>query len=441
MSGQLVYAIDFGTSNSLLAAGSPGRVHAPIPIDPEPEGAEAARRGADPTILRSVLFFPTIKQCYYGARAIREFAHHDMEGRLIRSIKKFLPVRSFGGTFVDDRPLSLEDIIAAFLGEMRRRANAHFGQDVTSAVLGRPARFADSDEDDAFAQARLEKAARKAGFSHVEFLAEPIAAAYGFGERLGAGEGSRTGPEVVLVGDFGGGTSDFSVIRLGRDSHRESQVLAIGGLSVAGDALDGALMRHKVSPHFGACVSYQVPFGSNVLTMPRDLMTRLCSPADISLLRKRDTLEFFRNVRTWSLGREDRAKMDQLFCLLENQLGFPVFEEIERTKRRLSESARTEFAFSYPEIEIREPVTRREFDEFTSDQVGAILEVLDRTIKEAGVGTEGIDVVCCTGGTAKVPAIYEGMVARFGKAKVQHHNHHHSVVEGLAHRAMELAQG
>jgi hypothetical chaperone protein len=428
MSG-LVYGIDFGTSNSLLAAGEPGKVHAPVPLDDDPE---AAKRGGDPTILRSVLFFPTMKQCYFGARAIREFAHHDMEGRLIRSIKKFLPVRSFIGTFVEDRPLNLEDIIAIFLGELRRRANAHFGQNVDRCVLGRPARFADDAADDAFAQYRLEKAANKAGFKHVDFFAEPVAAAYGFRKLLKE-------PKVVLVGDFGGGTSDFSVIRLGKDSHHTSEVMAIGGLSVAGDALDGAIMRHKIAPHFGADVSYKVPFGSNILTMPRDLMTRLCSPADISLLRKRDTIEFFRNVRSWSLGDGDRSKMDQLFSLLENQQGFPIFEEIERTKRRLSESAKTQFNFEYPDIDVHQPVTRREFDAFTSDQVDAILGTLDRTIKDAGLTPGGIDIVCCTGGTAKVPAIYEGMVARFGREKVQHHNHHHSVVEGLAHRAMEIA--
>jgi hypothetical chaperone protein len=425
---KLVYGIDFGTSNSLLAAGEAGKTHKAIPLDTDPEN-----RG-DATILRSILYFPHMKQCFFGARAIREFAQHDMEGRLIRSIKKFLPVRSFVGTWVEERPLNLEDIIAIFLAEMRKRANEHFGQDVDQAVIGRPARFADDDADDAYAQYRLEKAAKAAGFKHVEFFAEPIAAAYGFRGLLGETQ------KTVLVADFGGGTSDFTVIRLGRDSHKDSDLLSIGGISVAGDALDGTMMRHKISPHFGADVSYKVPFGSNVLKMPTDLMSKLCSPADISLLRKRDTLEFFRNVRTWSLGAEDRDKMDRLFCLLENQLGFPVFEEIERTKRRLSEGSETIYNFAYPDIEIREPVTRREFESFAGEKVQAILETLDRTVKDAGLTAEGIDIVCCTGGTAKVPAIYEGLVARFGKVKVQHHNHHHSVVEGLAYRARELSE-
>ena len=150
---------------------------------------------------------------------------------------------------------------------------------------------------------------------------------------------------MLCVADFGGGTSDFTVIRLGRDSHKDSSLLSIGGISIAGDALDGTLMRNKICAHFGADVSYKVPFGSNILKMPTDLMGKLCSPADISLLRKRDTMEFFRNVRTWSLGPKDRSKMDQLFCLLENQLGFPIFEEIEQTKRRLVRVGEDDFRF------------------------------------------------------------------------------------------------
>ena len=420
----LTYAIDFGTSNSLLAAADGDRVHDPIPLDPDAKA---------PEILRSIMFFPTMKQVYYGARAIREFAAHDMEGRLIRSIKKFLPMRSFVGTFVEDRPLNLEDIIAVFLGELRRRADAHFGRECDRVVLGRPARFAASDEDDAFAQYRLEKAARKAGFNHVAFLAEPVAAAHAFRAALPGGGGAVN----LLVADFGGGTSDFTVMRFGR-AEEAPATLSVGGVSVAGDALDGAVMRRRIAPHFGAGVSYRVPFGSNDLTMPTHLMEKLCSPADISLLRKRDTLEFLRNVRTWSLGPEDKRRMDQLFTLLDNQLGFPVFEEIEATKRRLSAGARTDFRYEYPSVDITETVSRAQFDEIIGDKVEAITRSLDDTVARAGLGFEAIDLVCCTGGTARVPAIREAIVRRFGEAKVTDFNHHESVVQGLARYAQTL---
>ena len=413
----LVYAIDFGTTNSLLAAADAERVYEPIGLDSD---------AADPSILRSILYFPTMKECFYGARAMQEFAARDMEGRLIRSIKKFLPVRSFIGTYVEDRPMNLEDIIGLFLREMRARANRHFKEDVDRVVIGRPARFSPDETDDQFAQYRLERAAKIAGFKHIEFCAEPVAAAREF-------RTSSSGPNTILVCDFGGGTSDFTV-------SRDSEVLAIGGVSVAGDALDGAVMRHRISRHFGAGVKYQVPFGSNILTMPTHLMEKICSPADISLLRKRDTMEFFRNVREWSLGEKDRKKMDSLFSLLDDQLGFSVFEEIERTKRGLSESTSARFEFTYPEIEIKEEIKREQFDEYTSEQIARVLKALDETIVSAQVKPEQIDLVCCTGGTAKVSALHEALIRRFGAPKIRQHKNFHSVVQGLGERARDLAR-
>lgn len=418
----LTYAIDFGTTNSLLAAGEDGEVHAPIPLDPMAD---------DPTILRSVLYFPSMKQVFYGVQAIREFAAHDMEGRLIRSMKKHLPHKSIFGTYVEDRAVNLEDLVGFFLGEMRKRANAHFGEDVTSVVLGRPVRFSDNDEEDRFAEYRLERGARNAGFTNIEFCPEPVAAAREFRMQL-------TEPKNVLIADFGGGTSDFTVIRMSREAYRDEDVLAIGGVALAGDSLDGAVMRKRIAPHFGSEVQYKVPFGSNVLTMPKLLMEKICSPADISLLTKRDTMEFLRNVRTWSLGKGDKEKVDRLFSLIENQIGFDVFEEIERSKRRLSQADKTVFDFKYPDADILAEMSRADFNEFTENQVRAIVKALDDTIAKAQVRFEDIDVVCCTGGTAKVPVIQEALAKRFGREKLQQHNHFHSIVQGLAERAREI---
>src|SRR5690349_15929503 len=138
-----IYAIDFGTTNSLLGAANSEHTHPPIALDP---------LAVDPTVLRSVLYFPDAEHCFYGARALREYVAAGGDGRLIRSIKKHLPSRSFIGTHIDERPMNLEDLIGAFLAEMRARANRHFGADVKRVVLGRPARFAVSDADDAHAQ-------------------------------------------------------------------------------------------------------------------------------------------------------------------------------------------------------------------------------------------------------------------------------------------------
>ncbi len=353
------------------------------------------------------------------------------DGRLIRSIKRQLPNRSFVGTFIDGRPFNLEDLIGLFLKEIRTRAEAHFGVPLTKAVLGRPARFSTDDVDDQFAQNRLAESAKRAGFTHIEFCPEPLAAAYEFRSQI---EGTKN----LLVGDFGGGTSDYTVIRIGKKHFEKSDVLSIGGIPQAGDALDGAVMRAHVSPSFGADVAYKVPFGTNVMRMPAHLMAKICSPADISFLQLQDAQEFLRTVRKWSLTDEDREKMDRLLVLVRDKIGFEVFERVERAKRDLSAADSTRITVDYPGAEVDVPLTRKQFDESTHGNVSDILGSLDETVKASGLTPEQIDIVCCTGGTAKVPVIHNGLASRFGEAKLQEHAFFHSVVKGLALRAREL---
>lgn len=429
----LTYAIDFGTSNSILGAASQGRSLGFAPLDPH------APAGADPAILRSLLYFPSAQEVFYGARAIEELVARDHAGRFIRSIKRQLPSRTFVGTYVDNRPFNLEDLIGIFLGEIRRRANAHFGADVTSVVLGRPARFAPDDADDRFAEGRLERAARIAGFTSIEFFPEPVAAALGYrGSRTTESVGSGTPESLVLAADYGGGTSDFTVYRMGAGPFDRSHVLGMGGVSLAGDAIDAALMRRRISTYFGSGVRYKVPFGSNLLTMPANLMERICHPGEISLLRKQDTQEFLRNVRAWSLGPDDRARMDRLFTLLDDQLGFPLFERIEGTKRALSAADRARFEYHYPGIDIDEPVTRSELEDYSMPAFEKITEAMDDTLRMAGIDASRIDQVLLTGGTAKTPWIRRSLEARFGADKCLDLDPFRGVAQGLVERAREL---
>jgi hypothetical chaperone protein len=414
-----VYAIDFGTTNSLLAAANSDEVHPPIALD---------ELAPDPTILRSVLYFPNADRCYYGAQAIAEYTASGGQGRLIRSIKKHLPSRSFVGTHIDERPMNLEDLIGAFLGEMRARANRYFDTDVKRVVLGRPARFAVSDEDDNYAQYRLERAARTAGFEHISFCPEPIAAAREFRSTLSE-------RKIVFVGDFGGGTSDFTVLQMHDGPFQQSDVLAIGGLSVAGDAYDSELMRKHIGRHFGTEVQYKVPFGSNVLTMPPALMEKICTPADASLLRAAEAMTFLRNVKDWSLGAQDEQHIEQLLTLVEDRLGFSVFEAIEQVKRALSEKDEARFSFSYPTVEIEEDITRSAFEQSSARSTDRVVAELDATLQRAGLSPAEVDIVCCTGGTARLPAVSQALAQRFGREKLSQFSHFHSVILGLGAQA------
>jgi hypothetical chaperone protein len=413
-----LYAIDFGTSNSLLAAVGEDFDGQALAIDP---------LAKDPSVLRSILFFSEQSEWFFGAEALRRYVEHGMRGRFLRSLKRFLPMASFEETRIGSRNVRLEELVGIFLREMRRRANERWECDVRRVLLGRPARFATDPASDDLAERRLMAAARFAGFEDVYFCPEPVAAAYDFQSRLDA-------PKVVLVADFGGGTSDFTVARLGVGAGAV-EVLSMGGVSLAGDVLDGTIMRHKVSRHFGSEVTYRAPFGSNVLKMPRSLMEALCSPADTCLLARRDVMSFLRDVQSGSLGPNDKEHIDRLVVLIEDALGFQVFESIEQAKRELSKEENALIRFDYPSVEIEELITRSEFASFSEGAVASIFESLDDTLASSGMGAGSIDLVCCTGGTARVTAIAAGILARFGTDKVVRLRSLHSVIAGLAARA------
>jgi hypothetical chaperone protein len=418
-----IYAVDFGTSNSLLTAAGPGATCPPIPLDDV---------AADPTILRSLLFFDGGERFSCGSKAIGDFVANGMQGRFIRSMKKYLPDRSFAGTQIGRRVMTIEDLIGRFLKAMRDAANKHFNADIDRVVLGRPAKFSADPDCEKLAEERLERAAMRAGFREVHLCPEPVAAARDVHLDINT-------DTIALVADFGGGTSDFTIVHLRRQGFRPSDVIALGGVSVAGDALDGSIMRHSVARHFGAEVTYRVPMGANTLKMPLSIVEKLCSPADMTALQHRDILSFLRDVRGWSLGPEDRKRMDQLLCLVEDSLAFRVFEAIEHSKCELSAATATELQFEYPTIQIREPITRGAFEAASRRAVDAIIRALDETVASAGVSFEDIDVVCCTGGTAKVPRIAQAITQRFGAEKVRQLRSFHSVVQGLAEHARGIA--
>jgi hypothetical chaperone protein len=414
-----MYAIDFGTSNSLLAAANREATCPPIPLD---------TLAQDASVFRSILFCSDDGAWSFGAGALKNYIAHGMRGRFIRSVKRFLPVASFSDTRIGTRKVLLEELVGMFLREMRNRANAYFGCDVRRVMLGRPARFSDDDQADALAEARLGRAAQFAGFDAIHFCPEPLAAAYDFGA-------TRPGASTFLVADFGGGTSDYTVARLDPKHAVGLEVLAIGGVAQAGDAFDGCLMRSGIAEHFGARVRYQVPFGSNWLEMPTPLMERLCSPADICMLARRDVLDFLRGVRAGSARDEDKRHVDQLLCLIEDGLGFQIFEAIEQQKRQLSSHESATFRFEYPGIDIRESMTRVRFEEASRRVSGSILDRLDQVLTRAGISPSEIDRVCSTGGTAKVPVIWRGLEARFGAHKLLALSSFHAVIQGLAERA------
>lgn len=418
-------SIDFGTSNSLVGAFHNGRRYEALPVDD---------KAADPTMMRTLLYFPHPDLCYYGASAIDQYIEQDMEGRLFRSFKSHLPNQNYLGTVLDNRILTLETLVGVFLLELKKRAEKILQAPIEKAVIGRPARYSMDAVNDGFALHRMQKAAAFAGFKEVQFVPEPLAAAFDYRRQL-------TTEKIVLIGDFGGGTSDFTLIKLRPEGFSREDVLAIDGCPLAGDALDSVFMSHKLNEYFGAKARYRLPMGSNVLTMPSVVTQRLNHPAHIVHLKEKETYEFIREVQKCSLTLKDKESVERLFALIEDQQIFPFFENIEKTKRALSSSDTTVFEFDYPGIEVKESFSISQFVGWAESTREKIFAALDQCLSNAQVTSDKVDLVCLTGGTAKVPFIQRELEKRFGAEKLQTQSHFHSVLSGLTESAGFWAQG
>jgi len=200
-------------------------------------------------------------------------------------------------------------------------------------------------------------------------------------------------------------------------------------------------MSHRLNMYFGAKSRYRLPMSSNVLTMPPGVTQRLNHPAHIVHLKEKETYEFIREVRKCSITNKDKEDIERLFVLLEDQQIFPFFEGIEKAKRDLSEKETSQFKFDYPGIEILEIFSKTQFIEWAQSTREKIFEALDRCLDAAGVSAEKVDLVCLTGGTAKVGFIQKELEQRFGAHRLQTQAHFHSVLSGLVESAGFWSEG
>ncbi len=414
-----ILAIDFGTSHSLVGALHQNKRIEALPIDPS---------HSDSSLMRSLLYFPHADECFYGSEALTKYSEYEMEGRLFRSFKSHLPNRNYIGTVIGNRILTLETMIGLFLLELKKRAEKILGTTVTKAVIGKPARYSMDDVADEFALYRMRKAAEYAGFNEVTFVPEPLAAALEFKRQI-------YDEKIILIGDFGGGTSDFTIMKITQQDFKKKDVLGVDGCPMAGDLLDSLFMQNRLNAGFGANTQYRMPMSENLLTMPGSVMDRLNKPSQIVHLKEKETYEFIKEVKKCALKSEDKQKIDRLFILIEDQQIFPFFEEIENTKKTLSAKATSQFNFQYPDLETNEVFSSVEFQNWAENFKKNVFSALDRCFAQAGIQYSQIDHVFLTGGTAHVPFIQEEFKKMFGVEKLQTKNFFHSILSGLIESA------
>jgi hypothetical chaperone protein len=299
------------------------------------------------------------------------------------------------------------------------------------AVVGRPVRFsgAESPKDEEFALARLRAAMQSAGFEKITFEYEPIGAAYHYETRLDH-------DELILVADFGGGTSDFSLLHVGpafRRTRGTREILGTEGVALAGDAFDAKIVRHLVSPLLGQGTSYKSL--GKMLQMPAWIYIKLERWHYLSLLKSKENMDVLKSLL---IQAEEPQKVEALIHLVEDDLGFYLHGAVQRAKLELSVKDATIFSFQVPGISISHLLTRKHFEEWIAEELQQISGCVDRLLTKAGADNREVNRVFLTGGSSFVPAVRRIFAQRFGEDRLVAGDEFSSVARGLALRAFDL---
>jgi hypothetical chaperone protein len=420
-SDSVAVGFDFGTTNSSIAVAKKGE---PTRL------ARFSYSGGSTESFRSLLYLERHKdgarhaiKSWSGPVGIDHYLAADDKGRLIQSLKSFLASRTLHSTEIFGRRFQLEDLTANIMRDIRKEAEARLGLPIQTATVGRPVRFvgSESDADDQYAQDRLRDSLARAGFGDVRFELEPVAAAHYYAQTVNR-------PELVMIGDFGGGTSDFSLLSV---SPGAVQVVANEGLSLAGDAFDAKIVRHLVSPALGAGTSLNS--NGKLLPVPGWVYHKLERWHHLSFLRSKDTLNMLESVSRQALEPD---KIQALLYLVRQDLGYQLHRAVQRVKVTLSHAERTVFRFSDGDTELEEEVTREQFEDWISEELSDIDQRVESLLAKAGTDPAQVDRIFLTGGTSLVPAVRRVFASRFGDNKLRTGDEFTSVAHGLAVRGL-----
>lgn len=402
--------IDFGTSNSTVGWLRPG--------------AETLIALEDDKItLPSVVFFNMEeRRPVYGRLALHEYLE-GYEGRLMRSLKSLLGSKLIKhDTSVLGTAMPFKDLLGLFIGELKKRAEAAAGQSFEHVVLGRPVHFVDDDAAaDQEAQDTLAEVARKIGFKEVSFQFEPIAAAFDY-------ESTLEREELVLIVDIGGGTSDFSLVRLSpqrrRVDDRQSDILATGGVHIGGTDFDKQLSLQGVMPLFG--------YGSRMKSgayMPTSTHMNLATWHTINSVYSQKSQLALGSMR---YDIEDTLGIDRLFKLIEQRAGHWLAMEVEETKIQLTHAANRVVPMDRIETGLNVDLTRELFESSIDALLERVRESVTSLLGDAGVGVTDVDTVFFTGGSSGIPALRNSVSAMLPNARHVEGNIFGSIGSGLA---------
>ncbi|ATQ77323.1 MULTISPECIES: Hsp70 family protein [Massilia] len=377
--------VDFGTSNSTVGWVRPG------------QSALLALEDGKATLPSVVFFNAEDEEVSYGRAALAGYLA-GYEGRLMRSLKSLLGTSLIDGqTEVGGRALPFRMLLSHFIGEVKRRAEREAGRSFNSAVFGRPVFFIDdSTAADRLAEDTLAEVARSVGFEHVAFQYEPIAAAFDY-------ESQIRREELVLIADIGGGTSDFSLVRLSPEralkAERRDDILATGGVHIGGTDFDKYLSLASVMPLLG----YQTLLNNNS-AIPSSYFFNLATWHTINLAYTKKAAAQLADV---ARDAREPDKLGRLQRLIEERSGHWLAMQVEEGKIALSDAASATLALDRLSPPVDLLLQRSEFDEAISHLVGSIDQTVLKLLADAGVSPDAVDTVFFTGGSSGVRMLRE----------------------------------
>lgn len=432
--------LDFGTTNSAVAVYDGEQLH-PIPVDPYND---------NPYVMPSLIYIDRKSRVTVGARAAEVYLQRETgrpvrwrtreagdialtvasfggdpieftqnvnvlvdvaaRGRLLQSIKTGLFNNRYMGTQVFKRWYSLDELISIILRALKEAAQRELNRPCHAVTMGRPVRFSYNPAADSRAEAVLLRAAHLAGFTDVDFKYEPVGVTYLYHH-------TSTERQTVLVFDFGGGTLDLTVARVGGQDAPE--ILATLGVLVGGDDLDRVIME-SLLPYFGGGADGRLP------------------PEMIDKLRAWQTMpelsqpRYLENIRRLRKTLDDPQPLLALETLVTRNVGFKLFKEIELVKQMLSRQDTATLRFEYDAIDITHTITRRRFNRMIASFVDEVTEGIENVLSAAQLNPADIDIVLRTGGSSLVPAFTERLSDLFGAEKQRAIDPLVSVVGGFA---------
>ncbi|WP_416462408.1 Hsp70 family protein [Sphingomonas sp. VDB2] len=408
--------LDFGTTNSVAALAGGG----------ESRLVEFAGRHATGAVFRSALCFwhdEAVKGGMAheaGPWAIAEYMAYPEDSRFLQSFKSVAASPIFETANVFEKRFRFEELGQMFLKRMIAHAGGSLDNRPERIVVGRPVEYAGSRPDEALARKRYD--AMFAGFgTEVHYVYEPLGAAFSYASRL-------TEAATILVADFGGGTSDFSLVRVeAPGAARRCVPLGSTGIGLAGDRFDYRILDHLVLPMLGKGGSYQ-SFGKE-LEIPRSYFADFADWSRLALMRNRRTMDELARLQKTA---KEPAAIGRMMTVIEKELAYPLYDAVGALKRALSEQEEAMFRFSGGGLEIEQAVTRADFERWIAPDIARIEETVDKALAKADVAPDSIDRVFLTGGSSLIPAIRAIFRRRFGQDRLATGGELTSIAHGLA---------